>query len=118
MLLVLSGILSGIISGFGMGGGVILVAILSYITNFNQIGLQTLNLIYYIPTAIISLIVYLKNKQIDYKTSLKIILWGVVPTIISALIANSIDVSKLKKIFAIYLIIVAIVIGIKSVKKH
>lgn len=112
------GVLSGFLSGLGMGGGVILVALLTYITKYDQLGLQTLNLLYYIPTAVFAILVYLKNKSIDYKAGAKIILWGIVPTIVSAFVANSINVSHLKKVFAIYLIGVGLVIFINSRKKH
>lgn len=119
MQLILAGLISGLISGFGMGGGVILIAILTYITEYNQLGLQTLNLLYYIPTAIFSIIVYLKNRSVDYKMAIKIILWGVIPTIISALIANSINTNSLKKVFAVYLISIGITIFVKAFnKKH
>lgn len=116
MQFLLSGLISGLISGLGMGGGVILIAILSYITQYSQQGLQTLNLIYYIPTAVFAIIIYFKNKQIDYKLAIKIIAWGIVPTIISAIIANIIDTSLLTKIFATYLIGVGIVIFMKRNK--
>jgi uncharacterized membrane protein YfcA len=97
MQLLFSGLISGLISGLGMGGGVILVAILTYVTQYNQLGLQTINLLYYIPTAIFAIVVYLKNKEIDYKLAIKIILWGIVPTIVSAFAANVIDTSFLRK---------------------
>lgn len=112
------GLLSGLLSGLGMGGGVILVALLSYITRYDQLSLQTLNLLYYIPTALFAIFVYLKNKDIDYKVGVRIILWGIIPTIVSAFIANSINVGYLKKIFAIYLIGVGTVIFINSRKKY
>ena len=112
MQLLLSGLISGLISGLGMGGGVILVAILTYITQYTQQGLQTLNLTYYIPTAIFAIVVYLKSKKIDYKMALKIIAWGIVPTVISAVVANVIDTSYLRKIFALYLIGIGITIFI------
>jgi len=118
MQLFVSGLLTGFISGLGMGGGVILVAILTYITQYDQLGLQTINLLYYIPTAIFAIAVYLKNKEIDYKMSFKIIVWGMLPTIISALIANSIDTGYLKKIFALYLIGVGIIIFVKGIKTN
>lgn len=114
MQFLFSGLISGLISGLGMGGGVILIAILTYVTQYSQQGLQTLNLIYYIPTAIIAIIVYLKNKQIDYKMVGKIIAWGIIPTIISAVIANMLDTSYLRKVFAMYLIGIGGMIFIKN----
>jgi len=117
MYFLMAGLLSGLISGLGMGGGVILIVILTYITHYTQQGLQSINLIYYIPTAIFAIVIYFKNKNIDYKIALKIILWGIVPTIIAAIVANLIDTRYLRKIFAVYLIIIGAHIFIKSFKK-
>lgn len=117
MHLLFAGLISGFISGLGMGGGVILIVILTYVAQYNQRGLQTLNLIYYIPTAIFALVVYLKNKEVDYKSGIKIILWGMIPTIIGAFFANLMDINQLKKIFALYLIGVGIVIFFKSINR-
>jgi len=118
MEIFLSGVIAGIISGLAMGGGVILIAILTYITTYSQASLQTVNLIYYIPTAIFSVLVYRKNKNIDYKIAVKIILWGIVPTVIGAIIANNISTEVLRKIFAFYLIVVGVVVFKNSLRNN
>jgi len=117
MQFIFSGLISGLISGLGMGGGVILVAILMYVTHYSQLGLQTMNLLYYIPTAIFAIVVYVKSKEIDYKMASKIIICAIVPTIISAYIANTVNTDFLRKIFAVYLIGIGVIIFVKSFKK-
>lgn len=117
MQFLMSGLISGLISGLGMGGGVILIAVLSYITTYSQQSLQTLNLIYYIPTAMFAIIIYLRNKQIDYKMAFKIIAYGIIPTVVASVIANTIQTGYLRKIFALYLIGIGIVFFIKSIRK-
>ena len=87
------------------------------ITDYAQQSLQTLNLIYYIPTALFALIIYFKNKNLDYKIGFKIILWGIIPTIVSAFVANIMDTSILRKFFAIYVIAIGCIILLKSLKK-
>lgn len=116
MAIFFSGLVAGIISGLAMGGGVVLIAILTYITTYSQASLQSVNLLYYIPTAIFSSFVYAKNKNVDFKIVGKIILWGVIPTIIGALIANKISTEILRKMFACYLIIVGFSIFRTSLK--
>ena len=54
MINFLCGLLSGIFTGLGVGGGLILIILLKWIGNFSQLEIQTINLIYYIPTAIFS----------------------------------------------------------------
>ena len=52
MLQILIGGLSGIFSGIGMGGGTILIFLLTTFAGLEQHIAQATNLIYFIPTAI------------------------------------------------------------------
>ena len=101
-------IVSGIISGAGMGGGTILIFLLSFVMGVEQHIAQATNLIFFIPTSIVAIIVNLKNKNIDLKLATIISICGVIGAIIGANIAINIDVGLLKKIFGIFLALVAI----------
>lgn len=100
----LCGVLSGIFTGFGVGGGLFLIMLLSWVSRFSQLELQSINLIYYIPTAIFSVWVYSKEKSIDFKIGIKFIVIALITAIIGARLANSIDTNILRKLFAVYLI--------------
>lgn len=108
MLEILIGILSGIISGTGMGGGTILIFLLTYVVGIEQHIAQATNLIFFIPTSIVAIIVNMKNKNIDIKLAVFISVFGVLGAIIGANIAIAIQVKTLKIIFGIFLLIVAI----------
>lgn len=105
---VLIGIVSGIISGTGMGGGTILIFLLSFMLGIEQHVAQATNLIFFIPTSIVAIIVNLKNKNIDIKLALFISIFGILGAIIGANISIHIDVGILKKCFGIFLAIIAI----------
>lgn len=105
---ILIGIVSGIISGAGMGGGTILIFLLSFVMGVEQHIAQATNLIFFIPTSIVAIIVNLKNKNIDLKLATIISICGILGAIIGANIAINIDVGLLKKIFGIFLALVAI----------
>lgn len=105
---VLIGIISGIVSGTGMGGGTILIFLLSFILGIEQHTAQATNLIFFIPTSIVAIIVNLKNKNIDIKKAIIISIFGVLGAIIGANIAIYMDVKMLKKGFGIFLIFVTI----------
>ena len=64
---ILIGIVSGIVSGTGMGGGTILIFLLTFMLGIEQHTAQATNLIFFIPTSIVAIIVNLKNKNIDLK---------------------------------------------------
>ncbi len=63
---------------YGMGGGTILVLVLSNFLNINQHIAQATNLIYFIPTSIAAIWVYLKNGNLNKKIALKMIPCGIV----------------------------------------
>lgn len=108
MVEILIGVVSGIVTGIGMGGGTILILLLSIIWKYNQHVAQATNLIFFIPTSIISIIVNLKEKNINIKLASILSVFGIIGAVIGAYIGSSIEVSKLKKIFAVFLIIIAI----------
>lgn len=56
MLEVLIGFISGIISGTGMGGGTILILLLSIIMGLDQHVSQATNLVFFVPTAIAAIL--------------------------------------------------------------
>lgn len=67
MLEVLIGFISGIISGTGMGGGTILILLLSIIMGLDQHVSQATNLVFFVPTAIAAIFISLRKKNIDVK---------------------------------------------------
>ena len=108
MIEILIGIISGIISGTGMGGGTILIFLLVYVLGIEQHVAQATNLIFFIPTSIIAIIINLKNKNIALQSAILISIFGILGAIIGANISIRIDVNILKKCFGIFLAIVAI----------
>ena len=100
--------LSGIFSGTGMGGGTILVLLLTFFMGENQHIAQATNLIFFIPTSIAAIIINIKNKKINIKLSRTISIFGIIGAIIGAKIATKTNVQNLKKIFGFFLVIVAL----------
>ena len=101
------GIISGIVTSLGMGGGAILILLLSLFTKLDQHLIQGSNLIFFIPTSITAIIFNIKNKTINYKVSIKIIICGVVGALIGSYTSFIIDENILKKCFGIFLIFIA-----------
>lgn len=108
MLPVIFGIISGIVTGLGMGGGTILILLLTLFMNLDQHVAQATNLIFFIPTSIAAIIVNVKQKNIDYKLARIIILFGIIGAIIGANIAQKISSNTLKKFFAIFILLIAL----------
>lgn len=108
MISIIIGILAGIVSGLGLGGGTVLILMLTIFLNVEQHVAQAINLIFYIPTSIIAIIVNLKNKIVDKKLALTMSIYGVAGAIIGASLANKTEVLNLRKYFGVFLAIIAI----------
>lgn len=105
---IIIGIISGIISGTGMGGGTILIFLLSFICGLDQHVAQATNLIFFIPTSIVAIIVNIKNKNINLKLAIIISIFGILGAIIGANLSIKTNVNDLKKYFGIFLAVIAI----------
>ncbi len=108
MLEVVIGIIAGIVSGTGMGGGTILILLLTSMLGMEQHIAQATNLIFFIPTSIIAIIVNLKNRNIDIGTGIIISILGILGAIIGAKISMNLNVVILRKCFGIFLMFVTI----------
>ena len=99
-----------------MGGGTILVLVLSNFLNVDQHVAQATNLIYFIPTSIAAIVVYWKNKNLDKKVALKMLPVGVIAGVFGSYLATLIDAKNLKKYFGIFLLLVGVYEIIITVK--
>lgn len=106
---IIIGLASGIISGMGIGGGTILIPALDIFFGVEQQIAQSINLIYFIPTAICAIIIHIKNKNVDKKIFWQIIFTAILGSIIGSLIAVKIKAEILKKIFGGFLFIIGII---------
>lgn len=106
---IILGIISGIISGMGIGGGTILIPVLTMFWSIEQKVAQNINLIYFIPTACIALIAHIKNKNIQKDILFIIIIGGLIGAIIGSFLAIKLNSSFLKKIFGFFLLLMGII---------
>lgn len=104
MVLFFIGLASGIISGMGIGGGTILIPALVIFLKPDQHIAQSVNLIFFIPTAIIALIIHIRNKRIDFKLALPLIISGLFGAFLGSQLAITLPGWLLKKWFAVFLL--------------
>lgn len=104
---ILIGGISGTVAALGMGGGTILILLLGLFTERGQHLIQGTNLIFFIPTSIIAILMNIKNKTINYKRAFIIIISGIIGAIIGSKISFKIENQNLKKYFGIFLLCIA-----------
>lgn len=66
--------LSGIFASMGLGGGMVLIVYLTVFAGFSQLAAQGINLVFFIPIAIISLVLHTKNKLVEWKKAVPAVL--------------------------------------------
>lgn len=108
ILLIVAGIVSGIIAGMGMGGGTLLIPILTIFFKFKQQLAQGINLLAFLPCAIVSLIIHCKNKLVNFKIGVPIIITGVVASVFGSILAINIESEMLKKLFGGFLLVIGL----------
>ena len=101
---IVAGIIGGIVAGMGMGGGTLTIPILTIFLKYEQLRAQGINLIAFLPMAVVALVIHVKNHLVDFKNTWMLALVGAVFSLVGALVANNISNSILKKFFALFLI--------------
>lgn len=98
------GFLTGVLASMGLGGGFILVVWLTIFEDIGQRAAQGINLLFFLPIALISLIFHLKNHLVNTALVKKIASGGVLGAVIGTYGAQLIDNGLLRKLFALFLL--------------
>ncbi len=115
---VIAGVLGGVLGGMGMGGGTVLIPLLGIFYAVSQHTAQAVNLISFLPMAVVALIIHLKNKLIDFKGILWIILPGVIFCIIGCYLARAIPGEVLRRCFGGFLTLLSVYQFVTQIKAN
>lgn len=99
---------TGIFASLGLGGGMILIIYLTIFAGMSQLEAQGVNLIFFIPIALLSVIMHTKNKLILWIKVIPSIITGIIFAVAGVFLAEYIGSPVLRKIFAIFIICVGI----------
>lgn len=102
------GFLSGVCASLGLGGGFILLIYLVGIAGTQQVAAQGINLAFFIPIAILSLVLHTKNKMVKYKYVPMYSIFGILGAVLGTYIALNLNVKILKLLFGFILIMVGL----------
>ena len=116
VLYIIAGVVGGLIGGMGMGGGTLLIPILTIFFKTGQHTAQAINLIAFIPMSIVSLIIHFKNGYVETKNILWIIISGILTCTASCFLANVIKGDVLKRFFGAFLLILSVYLFVKNIK--
>lgn len=105
---IIIGFLSGIAASMGLGGGFVLIIYLTVFAQTDQLTSQGVNLLFFLPIALISLIIHGKNKLIEWKILPMLVITGLVGVIAGTFVTKLIGVELLQKLFASMLTFVGV----------
>lgn len=104
-LLIIFGFFAGIVGGMGMGGGTVLVPLLSFL-DLPQKTIQAINLISFLPMCLVALFVHGKKGLLKPKNILYVVVPAFVFAFLGALVAGNTQNKLLRIVFALFLIAV------------
>lgn len=94
----------GFLSGLGVGGGSLLILWLTMALHMPQSDARAINLLFFIPSAVIACLFRLKQKTLNLGKLLPAILSGCAAGVACSYLANDIDTGLLRKLFGIILL--------------
>ncbi len=115
-LYVLFGFISGIFGGLGMGGGTLLIPLLTIFLGVGQKLSQGINLVAFLVMALFSLVIHFKNGYLETRGIIYIILSGIVFSVGGALLASVISAGTLRTAFGVFLCVLSLYQMYKAIK--
>jgi hypothetical protein len=105
---IIAGFLTGVTASMGLGGGFVLIIYLTVFAATAQIEAGGINLLFFLPIALISMIIHTKNKLIEWRLIPPICIAGVAGVTAGALLLGLVDEKLLQKLFAGLLVFVGV----------
>jgi len=105
---VVIGTLLGFLAGLGTGGGSLLILWLTVTLGMDALTARSINLLFYIPSALIACLFRLKQGSFSLKKVLPAIITGCIAAGIFSFVSTVLDMNVLKKLFGGLLILVGI----------
>ncbi len=108
MVDIIIGFLVGILSSMGFGGGSILLLYLTMIKQMDQRSAAGMNLIFFLPCAALSTILFIKKKVIEKSILIPLMLCSSVGAALGAWISMGIDIMILRRGFGVFLLVMGV----------
>ena len=101
----LCGLGASILSAWGVGGGTLLLLVMTLFLGVDQRTAQGINLLFFLPTAISALICHARGGYLDKPTLKSAVPLAVAAALAGAWIATSLDTGLLRRPFGVYLLL-------------
>ena len=104
----LCGLAAGTISAWGVGGGTLLLLVMTLLLGVDHRTAQGINLLFFLPTAAAALFCHADHGYLNKPILKSAIPAGIVAAFIGAWISTALDVNVLRKPFGVFLLIAGV----------
>ena len=101
----LCGLGASVVSAWGVGGGTLLLLVMTLFLGVDQRTAQGINLLFFLPTAASALACHARGGYLDKPTLKSAVPVAVAAALLGAWISNAVDVEVLRKPFGVYLLL-------------
>ena len=105
---IIMGIVLGFLSGLGIGGGSLLMVWLNAVLSWSIQDARAVNLLFFLPSALIACIIRYKTGMLNWKTVLPAIISGCLFAVAGNAVSNWVNTITLQKLFGVLLILAGI----------
>lgn len=108
------GIGTGVLSAWGVGGGTLLLLVMTLFLGVEPAAARGINLLYFLPTAGAGLLFHRKSGLLEGRVLRCAIPWGLAAAAVGAWLSLSLDTAVLRRPFGAYLLVMGVVTMIKK----
>ncbi len=101
----LCGLGASVVSAWGVGGGTLLLLVMTLFLGVDQRTAQGINLLFFLPTAASALVCHARGGYLDKPTLKAAVPAAVAAALVGAWVSNAVDVEVLRKPFGVYLLL-------------
>lgn len=98
---------AGILSSWGVGGGTLLLLVMTLILGVPHEQAAAVNLLYFLPTAAMGVAAHRRNGLLEIEVLKAAIPWGTTAAAAGALAATAVETEVLRRLFGVYLLLAA-----------
>ena len=99
---------TGILSSWGVGGGTLLLLIMTLVLDVPAGDAMAVNLLYFLPTAAMGVVSHARNGLLEKDALRSAIPWGAAAAAAAAWLSTAVDVELLRRPFGVYLLLAAV----------
>ena len=115
--IILASFFAGLLSAMGFGSGTVLIVWLTSQLSYTQLQAQGVNLLFFIPCSMLSLIILAKKGLVDKKAALPLGFGGIIGLVIGHIVLPHIPSYYLSKLFGLFVIALSLQQLIKVIKR-